>query len=185
MGRDVDESEAVLDLALWFDRAQDLPVCTPGRSCVNVLPAEAGVITLPLALSPSSGAIAAWCWAALGGSLLLIWLRLRLQWRGLPVRPWMVLLSVALLLVGVVTSWAIGGWLDEVAAVYAGADGLPDAPTTSLLTAQANRPMRRPRGGSARCARTLADPEHGRSSQASGRSISRSRMSPDASTACS
>jgi hypothetical protein len=133
-GRVDEHSEAVLDTALRSPWAQDLPVCFPGRSCVDVPPAGAGVITLTTALTPASGVVAASCWAALGVSLVVIGLGLRLQWRGFGARPWTVVLSVALLLGGVVTAWAIGGRLAELATVYGGADGRPPALTPSALT---------------------------------------------------
>lgn len=124
----------MLDLALRSDWVRDLPVCFPGRSCVDEPPLGADLINLTSALTPASPAIAAVSFAAVGASLVLIVLGLRLQWRGRGLRPWVLLLSMALVPAGVFTVWAIGGLLATIGAIYGGADGTPSALTPPSLT---------------------------------------------------
>lgn len=124
----------MLDLALRSDWVRDLPVCFPGRSCVDEPPLGADLINLTSALTPASPAIAAVCFTAVGASLVLIVLGLRLQWRGRGVRPWLLLLAMALVPAGVFTVWAIGGLLATSSSIYGGADGRPSALTPSSLT---------------------------------------------------
>lgn len=98
-----------------------------------MVPAGAGVDGTAWALAPASPVIAAACFAVLGASVVLIAMGLRMQWRGFGVRPWLLVLLVALVLAGLVTTWAVGGWLGELSLVYGGFDGLPAAPTPSSL----------------------------------------------------
>ena len=64
-------------------------MCFPGHACLNEIRVGASLINVTSALTPSSPAIAAACFTAIGASLLLVGLSLKLQWRRFGVRPWL------------------------------------------------------------------------------------------------
>ena len=112
---------------------RDLPVCFPGRRCVDFVPAEADLVSLTSALTPKSPAIAAGCFAALGASIVLVGLGLRVQWRGPGVRPWLVVTVTALLLIGFGITTVVDLWFGAVSSVYSNVWGQPSAPAPSSL----------------------------------------------------
>ena len=123
----------MLDPARHLALAQDLPVCFPGRQCVQTPPLTADLISATSALTPASSAIAAGCFVALGASLVLAGTGLRLQWRGPGVRPWLVVLAAALLLVGTVITYTISGWFGTILSIYSDLHEQPSAPAPASL----------------------------------------------------
>lgn len=79
-------------------------------------------------ITSASPGIAAVVWAGLGVSLVLLGTGLRQQWRGSGLRPWLVLLAIALVVGGAAAAWSMHGWLGEAGLVYGGADGRPAEP---------------------------------------------------------
>lgn len=106
---------------------QDLPVCFPGRPCVDFVPAGADLAYAASALTPLSPAIAAGCFAVLGAALVLVGLGLKLQWSGPGVRPWLVVMLTALLLVGLSVTTFVDVWFGSISAVYSDVYGQPSA----------------------------------------------------------
>lgn len=117
---------------IWL---HDLPVCFPGRQCVDQSPLEADVINDTSALTPSSAAIAAGSFAVFGAAFVLALLGLGLQWRGRGVRPWLLVLASALLLVGLAASFAVRARLDAISLTYSNAYGQPSASAPASLSA--------------------------------------------------
>ena len=113
---------------------QDLPLCFPGRACVDVPPGGAQAMYLVSDLTSASPGIAAALWAGLGVALVLIATGLRRQWHASRLPRWSVLLAIALFIGGAVLARLVGAWLGEAAAVYGGIDGRPLAPTPSSVT---------------------------------------------------
>lgn len=109
-------------------------MCFPSRACASETPVGASLINRTPALTPSSPAIAAACFTAIGASLVLMALGLKLQWRRFGVRPWLVMLATAPFLAGVIAAWTIGGRLAAISAIDSGTGGRPSAPTPSSLT---------------------------------------------------
>jgi hypothetical protein len=79
-------------------------------------------------VTAASPGIAATLWAGLGVSLLLIVSGLRRHWRGCGLRPWVILLAIALVVGGVALAWLMNGWLSEARLIYGGLDGRPAKP---------------------------------------------------------
>lgn len=123
----------MLEGVVGMGRLQDLPVCFPGRSCVDEPPGEADVVNLLSALTPISPVIAVVCFAALAVALVLVVIGLRRQWRGAGVRPWLVVLVAVLLLVGFVVAEVVAARSGTIAEIYSGVDGQgPGRPPASL-----------------------------------------------------
>lgn len=115
----------MLALDLQSVRVHDLPLCFPGRACIDVPPGGAQAMYLIAGITSASPEIAAAVWAGLGVSLVLIGGGLRRHWRGLGLRPWLVLLAIGLVVIGAALAWPMNGWLGEAGLVYGGADGRP------------------------------------------------------------
>ncbi|WP_133767277.1 hypothetical protein [Amnibacterium kyonggiense] len=82
-------------------------------------PGGAWILAATSALTPASGVIAAVCFAAIGASFLPIAVGLRQQWRGVGVRPSLVLLPPAMVIAGFGAVVAVGGRLATVSATPA------------------------------------------------------------------
>lgn len=123
----------MLDSALRLVWTRDLPVCFPGRRCVDFVPAGADIVSATSALTPLSPAIAAGGFAVLGASIVLVGLGLRLQVRGSGVRPWLVVTEVALLLIGFGITTAVDLWFGAISSVYSNVYGEPSAPAPASL----------------------------------------------------
>jgi hypothetical protein len=130
---DQGQSRRVLDPGLHMVWTHDLPVCFPGRQCVDFVPAGADLVYLTFGLTPLSPAIAAGCFALLGAALVLVGLGLRSQWRGPGVRPWLVVTVTALLLIGFGITTFVDLWFGSISSVYSGVYGQPRAPAPSSL----------------------------------------------------
>lgn len=126
----------MLESVLRTVRPDDVPVCLPGRHCVDLVPAGGHLAHATVALTPDSPAIAAGCFILLGAALVLVALGLRLQWRGPGVRPWLVVVVAALLLVGFGITTAVDLWFGTVSEIYSNAFGeLATPPPPSLFGA--------------------------------------------------
>ncbi|RIX31085.1 hypothetical protein D1781_06865 [Amnibacterium setariae] len=112
---------------------RDLPLCFPGRACVDVPPGGAQAMYLVAGLTPASAGIAAALWLGLGVALVIVVAGLRQHWRGQGLRPRAVLLAVALVLGGLILAWLMRGWLGEAALAYGGADGRAAAPVPAVV----------------------------------------------------
>lgn len=108
---------------------QDLPVCFPGRPCVDYVPLGADVINATSALTPVSEAIAIGCFVLLGVALVLVALALRPQPRRLGPSPWLLVQSTTLFLIGVVAASAANARLDATSSI----SGPEGAPAPSLI----------------------------------------------------
>lgn len=97
---------------------QDLPVCFPARPCVDYSPFEADAINITSGLTPASQAIAVGCFAVLGVALVLVLLGLRPHPRRSGPGLWVVALSTALLLVGVIVATVVDLRLTAISAIY-------------------------------------------------------------------
>lgn len=86
-------------------------------------------------LTTASPGIAAALWAGLGACLVLLGAALVQHWRGSGLRPWSVLLAIALVVSGAALAWSAGAWLSEAALVHRGDDGRPPEPTPSSVIA--------------------------------------------------
>ena len=122
---DHDKPEHVIVLGLRFAWVHDLPLCFPGRACVDVPPGGAQAMYLVSDVTPASSGIAAALWAGLGIALVLIGHGLRQQWRGLGLRAWLILLAIGLVVAGAAVAWMMNGWLGEAGLIYGGVDGRP------------------------------------------------------------
>lgn len=103
---------------------RDIPVCFPGHPCVDYSPLEADAINITSGLTPVSQAMAVVCLAVLGIALVLILfgLRPRASRQGL----WVVALSAALVLIGVVVAALAELRLSAIAEIF-GLEG-PNSP---------------------------------------------------------
>lgn len=131
--RDVDDSDAVIDPGLTSIWVRDLPLCFPGRACIDVPPGGAQAMYLISDLTIASPGIAAALWTGLGTSLVLLGTGLRQYRRASASRPWPVLLAIALVVGGAALAWSAGAWLGEAAIVYRGDDGRPPEPIPSSV----------------------------------------------------
>jgi hypothetical protein len=84
-------------------------------------------------VTTASPGIAAALWAGLGISLVLIGSGLREYWRGFGLRPWLVLLAIALVISGAALAWTMNGWLGEAGLIYGGYDDRPPEPVPSSI----------------------------------------------------
>ena len=113
-----DECWRVLLLNAQLPPAQDLPVCFPGRPCMDFTPLGADVINLTSALTPASQAIEIGCLIALGLGLVAVVLGLRSR----PIQPgpspWLVVLSAALLLLGSAATSAVDNRFGAISLIY-------------------------------------------------------------------
>ncbi|MFD1721853.1 hypothetical protein [Amnibacterium endophyticum] len=97
---------------------QDLPVCLPGRACVDQSPVAAPLMTVTSALTPLSPVLAVLGFAFVGVALVLMVVGVRRQWRGDGASGLLALLALALLLFGVIAWWVIRGRLALIKAIY-------------------------------------------------------------------
>lgn len=97
---------------------QDLPVCFPDRPCMDFTPIGADVINATSALTPVSRAIEIACLIVLGLGLVLIVLGLRPRPNRPGPSPWLIVLSVALLLLGVIATAAVNSRFGAISLIY-------------------------------------------------------------------
>lgn len=116
-----------------FVRAQDLPVCLPGRQCVDEPPLAAPVLNAISSGTPLSSALSAGCFVVLGAALVLLVRGLLLQRSGSGVRPWLAALIAALLLLGVVLAYVLDVWFGTLSEIYSNVYGEPSAPVPASL----------------------------------------------------
>lgn len=120
--------------------AHDIPVCFPGHPCVDYSPLEADAINISSGLTPVSQAMAVVCLAVLGVALLLI--LFGLQPRASRPRLWVVALSAALVLIGVVVAAVAELRLSAIAEIFGlEGPGSPDLYGSWSLVAFAGEAM--------------------------------------------
>lgn len=100
---------------LWV---YDLPVCLPGRACVDQPSVGESIIQVTSTLTPLSPLIAAVFIAFIGITFALLVVGLRRQWRGRGLPQWEGGLFAALLLFGVWASWVVSIRLALIDAIY-------------------------------------------------------------------
>lgn len=128
-----DECGSVFVSGVGTAWVQDLPLCFPGRDCVDVPPGGAQAMYLISDITAASPGIAAALWTALGISLVLIWHGLRRQWHGRAIQPWLIVIPLVLVVAGAALTWLMNGWLGEAHLVYGGLDGRPAEPVPSSI----------------------------------------------------
>lgn len=115
---------------LWV---QDLPVCLPGRTCVDLPPVGAPLMQVTSTLTPLSPLIAGVCVAFIGAALALLAVGLRRQWRGRGLSPWHAMLFLAFLLFGICASWVVVVRLATIDAIYSNLFGQAAAAVPQAL----------------------------------------------------